>query len=234
MPTRNARRITPIPVPGSARGVLLFGGTFDPPHRAHVEMARDIRDRLCGPGWWLVYVPAARNPLKETGPIASDAQRLAMLRLSTRSTPRCAIWRDEIDRKSSFWIETLERARTVLPSDVELRFLIGSDQARAFHGWKSPREVLALAEPIVMLRATPGEMSERRALAHWRSAMRRARFWTRDELATWESALDAHRLMPHAATDVREALAAGDAPRARAMLQRPVLSYLKRHGLYRA
>jgi nicotinate-nucleotide adenylyltransferase len=104
---------TPMPVPveeaGSSEGtpgpplVLLFGGTFDPPHRGHVELPVRVRDELerrmeCVGKGWLVYVPAARSPHKEKGPAASDADRVEMLRRSLAGVERVGVWTEEIDR----------------------------------------------------------------------------------------------------------------------------------------
>jgi nicotinate-nucleotide adenylyltransferase len=247
MPKPKIARITPLSVPRTARGVLLFGGTFDPPHRAHVDLAASVRDRLCGRGWWLVYVPAARNPLKAHAPVATDAQRIAMLRLATRAVPRCAIWTDEIDharaKKPSYWIDTLRRAREALPTPIELRFLIGSDQAESFHQWKDPREILAIAPPIVMLRADSkhsrakrGRASSKttieRSIVHVIRALKSLNVWSPSEIEMWESSIDDAALMPHAATDVRRSLAEGDDEQARTLVGRSVLAFARKHAIY--
>ncbi|MCW5776185.1 MAG: hypothetical protein KIS87_07100 [Phycisphaeraceae bacterium] len=65
--------VTPMPVPADAPGVLLFGGTFDPPHRGHTEPAAAARDAMMPPGSWLVFVPAARSPHKSAAPATSRA-----------------------------------------------------------------------------------------------------------------------------------------------------------------
>ena len=60
--------ITPLPINArELRGlhaVLLFGGSFDPPHTAHVAAGEMARDRLYGDRGWLLFVPAARSPSK--------------------------------------------------------------------------------------------------------------------------------------------------------------------------
>src|SRR5262245_39793105 len=93
--------ITPVPLPVTVQDVLLFGGTFDPPHLGHVRIPIQVLDRAMPAGAFLLYVPAARSPLKESGPQASDADRVEMLRLvlTELGTPnRTAIWTDELDR----------------------------------------------------------------------------------------------------------------------------------------
>lgn len=196
-----------LAIPPSARGVLLFGGTFDPPHRAHIALPRSIRHRLLGRGWWLVYVPAARNPLKSEGPVATDRQRVAMLRAATAGVPRCTIWTDELTRPPpSYWIDTLRRARAALPERVALRFLMGSDSAASFHRWREPRAILALAEPIVMLRpphTTPAKLMK---------DLGATGFWTQPELAAWRTRIDGRTLVPLSATDIRSALRTSSRP----------------------
>lgn len=166
---RDEAPITPLRLPKNIKTVVVYGGSFDPPHEYH-NHAKQVAYLL----YWLeactLYVPAARSPLKAHGPIASDEDRVAMLQLATQSginkpdSKHCwsIIWTDEIDRaswqrqhglsKPSYTIDTLRRLRKVLPKHVTIRLLIGSDQALSFHLWKDYRKVLRLATPLVMLR----------------------------------------------------------------------------------
>src|SRR5690606_22048246 len=103
--------------------------------------------------------------------------RLAMLRLalseagaSEGAADRIAIWTDEIDRerwaaeagaeaRPSYMVDTLRRAARAVgrggaagEAAPSLTLLIGADQALAFHCWAECREVLRLAEVVVMPR----------------------------------------------------------------------------------
>ena len=234
--------ITPVPVPESAQRILLFGGSFDPPHMGHVRLAIAARAAL-GAGepcleTWLVYVPAARSPHKPDAPEASDEDRLAMLRLATADLDRVAIWTDEIDRARageddapapSYMIDTLRRARSVLRDDVEIRLLIGADQAVSFDRWREPRRIIALAQPVVMLRE-PTETTG--ALIR---EMEATGAWTPEELDRWARWVVPVALDPASATAVRAAL---HGPRTGAtgldgLLDERVLAYIERRGLYR-
>jgi nicotinate-nucleotide adenylyltransferase len=227
---KQKQSITPLPVPRTVKVVLLCGGVFDPPHRAHVDLPRRVRDRLFGRAAWLVYVPAARSPHKLDGPIASDEDRVEMLRLATARVARCAIWRDEIDRGgASFWIDTLRRGTRALPAGVDLRFLIGSDQAVAFHRWKSFHEILGIAEPVVMLRPP-----HRHGEAVIRE-MKKAGVWSKTELEHWRAWIEESAVMELSSTEVREALRKGDVSGgALKEVPRAVLAYARRKGLYLA
>ncbi len=218
---------SPWPAPPDAP-VLLFGGTFDPPHNGHARLPAAARDVLFGDAGWLVYVPAARNPLKPHGPAAPDADRVEMLRLATAGLGRCAVWTDEIDRAAaqkpgpSYWVDTLARAASLIPDDTPMRFLIGADQALAFHRWRAHDTIRSLAEPAVLLREpAPDRESFRRAL-------RRAG----QDPDQWMDRIVEVGVLPSASTAVRRALAAGTPP-ADLDLPPAVARHIEARGLYR-
>jgi nicotinate-nucleotide adenylyltransferase len=138
-----------------ATTILIFGGTFDPPHRAHVVLPRLAACELgCG---LVLYVPASKSPLKGEAPTPPE-HRLEMLRLALRHAPPdppIEISTIEIDGAvtgaPSYTIDTLEALRRRYP-EARLRLLIGADQALDFHRWKDWRRIIAIAEPAVMLR----------------------------------------------------------------------------------
>lgn len=224
--------ITPLPSPLAHAGtIILFGGTFDPPHRAHVELPREARERVA-PDAWLLYVPAARSPFKHAGPTAPDADRVEMLRLALRDVPRAAVWTDEIDRaqagEPSFTVHTLQRLRAAVGPGPTFRLLIGADQAAALHAWREPRRVVEMAEPIVMMRG--GRDSPDALIAR----LRGAGYWNDDELAAWASRIVPIGRSEISATGVRRLLA-DDAPEGElaAALDPRVLDYIRSRGLYR-
>jgi nicotinic acid mononucleotide adenylyltransferase len=173
MPQRSANQpqeapITPLKVQRSVKTLVVYGGSFDPPHEYHRWAWCAVRMTL-GDAARTLYVPAAANPLKARGPIASDEDRVAMLLADeppmgfNRVGAGAGLWTDEIDRARwhraqgdagppSYTIDTIRRLRTIIPPRVTLRLLIGSDQALAFHRWKEWKVLLREAEPIVLLR----------------------------------------------------------------------------------
>ncbi len=164
-----------------------------------MSLAARVRDEVMGAQTQLVFVPAARSPHKPAGAIATDAQRLKMLELATGGVSGCSIWTDEIDRGgTSYWVDTLMRARGQLGESVLLRFLIGSDQAVAFHLWQAFEEVLRLAEPIVMLREP---IKTAQALI---VQMRTTGAWNEAGLQKWFSRVWAGGSIDASSTNVRE------------------------------
>ncbi|MFG0283570.1 MAG: nicotinate-nicotinamide nucleotide adenylyltransferase [Phycisphaerales bacterium JB039] len=217
--------ITPLPVPDSAAGVLLYGGSFDPPHIAHVKLAlaaRNAIDARAGARFWLVYVPAARSPHKHSGPQATGPQRIRMLELALDGRAGAAIWTDEIDRavagEPSYWINTVRRARAALGDGPELRFLIGADQAVQFHRWREARAILQIADAAVIGR-DPIDSA-----AALRRAMAQPGFWTDAELDAWADRFVDVGTLKAASTDVRAGNGHEIAP--------AVAAYIAQQGLY--
>ena len=64
----------------------IFGGSFDPVHRGHLELARCCQRQAALDEVW--FVPTAVQPLKRGGPTATDAHRLEMLRLAIDNASR--------------------------------------------------------------------------------------------------------------------------------------------------
>lgn len=135
--------------------LLVFGGSFDPPHFGHVQLPQYVREKL---GMEMIaYVPAGRAPHKLDQHQTDSPHRLAMLRLALADQPHTLILTDEIDRaddgRPSYTIDTLESLQTRLPRGATMRLLIGVDQLLIFDQWKDADRIIELAEPIVMLRA---------------------------------------------------------------------------------
>ncbi len=219
---------TPLSIPTNCRHVALFGGTFDPPHLAHVTLAhlgrRELERRVGAPAF-LAFVPAARSPHKDNAPTATDTQRLDMLRLATEGLDRTGIWTDELDRAThgepSYWARTLERAKSILP-DRTLWFIIGADQAVSFHRWRQPREMLEMAQPVVLPRHPIATASD------LRTAMATANFWNEKELDHWAESFVDIDLLRAASTEVRDAQGSPfETP-----LHPSVLEYARANNLY--
>ena len=235
--------ITPPPLPmigdrvdPAVDTVILFGGSFDPPHKAHIHLPLVVRqqiERTLEGEAWLLLVPAARSPHKQGPPRATDAQRLEMLNLAAGHLPRTGVWTDELDRPSpSFTIDTVQRLRRWLDEhsgeNVTIRLLIGADQAAEFHRWREPRAILALARPLVLLREKASDQSS------LLQQLEAAAFWTADELNQWGAGVVPVGLLPVSSTDVRDAFGSAGEETLKRSLDTRVLAYIRAHGLYGA
>lgn len=209
-PTRAEAPITPLKLPRHIKTLVVFGGSFDPPHAMHVLAPLITTRSMFGDGGWLLFVPASRSPHKSDA-TAPDDHRLAMLRLAIDVPGQRSIWTDELDRAAwarergmrpgpSYTIDTLRRLRSVLPDRVEIRVLLGSDQVASFHRWNEPREIIRLAEPLVVMRA-PVE----NVLELW-NAIGTARFWSHEERLAWLTRLAPSVEAPMSSTAIRAAI----------------------------
>jgi nicotinate-nucleotide adenylyltransferase len=129
----------------------VFGGSFDPVHLGHLRLAaccwRQARlDRV-------EFMPTAQQPLKPWGPVASEADRVAMLRLAVADWPAFCVSTIEIERGGvSYSVDTLRTLHEMNPA-AELFFLMGADALAEFPEWREPAAICELATPMVVRRA---------------------------------------------------------------------------------
>ncbi len=121
--------------------MALFGGSFDPPHLAHLRVARAAMDRLALDR--VLFAPTGRQPLKQGG-AASFADRLAMVELLLRGEPRFAASEIDAPREDApnYTVDTLARLRPSLPAGTELLFLAGADSFLSLAHWRGPADLL--------------------------------------------------------------------------------------------
>ncbi len=130
--------------------VALLGGTFDPPHLGHWLAAVDAFEALELDR--LVFVPAARQPLKQHRDTAPAADRLAMVRGMVGGDPRFDVDPIEIDREGlSYTVDTLAAYRR-RPDVTALYFVVGADALASLHLWREPERVQTLARLVVLRR----------------------------------------------------------------------------------
>jgi nicotinate-nucleotide adenylyltransferase len=129
--------------------VGLLGGTFDPVHNAHLAMARAALEQLNLDR--VLWMPTG-NPGYRKPPVASGAERVAMLKLALADEARYRIDERELQPGASgYTIDTLKALRHEQAGD-KLYLLIGADQFAKFDSWRQPEEIKRLAELAVFLR----------------------------------------------------------------------------------
>ena len=128
----------------------LYGGSFDPPHLGHFAIACQVLKRFAVD--CLVFLPASHSPLKEGTPIATDAQRLEMLRLATEGEPRFTVSDFELRKGGiSYTVDTLRAWRQLEP-DTNLIFIAGMDSLFTLHAWREPLEIVRLCRFVTFRR----------------------------------------------------------------------------------
>ncbi len=129
----------------------LFGGTFDPPHRAHLgatllALRRLKLDRV----WWLV---TPGNPLKNTRGLAPLEQRIAAAKALTHH-PRIDVTGLEAVINTRYTYDTLLWLKARCPR-VRFVWIMGADNLRSFHRWQNWRGIAKLVPIVVIDRLGP-------------------------------------------------------------------------------
>ncbi len=122
-----------------ARRIGLFGGSFDPVHRAHVALAREA---LAALGLDEVRWLPTGQPWQKTRAMTPAAQREALVRLAIAGEPRFVLDRTELARPGpSYTLDTVRDLQQRWPG-AEWTLLIGQDQYANLHTWNGWRELL--------------------------------------------------------------------------------------------
>ncbi len=141
------------------RRIAFFGGTFDPIHLGHLEIAQKARCALQLDE--IIFIPCQQSPHKDSAPGANNEQRLHMLHLVTAPLTWARVSDFELTSPPpSYTWHTLHQLAPTLPKSARLFLLIGHDQWLALPRWKNPDQIAAMVEFIVVGR--DGEASPRK------------------------------------------------------------------------
>jgi nicotinate-nucleotide adenylyltransferase len=154
--------------------VGLLGGTFNPPHVAHLVCAQEAAvqlelDRV-------LLVPAALPPHKAVDADPGIAHRLAMCEAAAAGDERIGVSRADADRDGPAYTVELLRALTRAAPEDELTFIAGGDMAATLPAWREPDEILRLAALAVVERDGAERAVVEERLARLPAARGRVRF----------------------------------------------------------
>lgn len=135
------------------KSIGFFGGTFDPIHFGHINLALQMLE-VHGLEK-ILFCPVFCSPFKkDQPPAASPSHRLALLELALEDIPGFAVSRIEIDRGGISY--TIDSLRTLIAEGKVggggLRLILSDDSAAHFDRWKESEEILRLAPPLVGIR----------------------------------------------------------------------------------
>ncbi len=198
--------------PSRPARIGLLGGSFDPPHLAHLALARTALQTLqLDELWWL---PAGQPWQKAGRALQAGVHRAAMVRLLIQGEPRFRLDERELHRSGpTYTVDTVRECRAAR-ADTDLFLILGQDQYGRLDTW---RDWPALLQDVTL--AVAGRAGEAPAPPA--------------ALAGHPHRLEVLPLpdIPVSSSALREALAQGDdvSP----MVGEAVAGYISRHHLYR-
>ena len=139
----------------------ILGGTFNPPHVAHLVCASEAASQLDLDR--VLLTPAAIPPHKQALLDPGPEQRLELCRAATAGDERLDVCDLEVCRGGvSYTVDTLRELHARIPED-DLTFIVGGDIALGLSSWREPEAVLGLATLAVAERsgAARGDIAER-------------------------------------------------------------------------
>ena len=211
------------------RRVGIYGGTFDPVHNGHLEVARRVLELFELDE--VIFVPACVPPHKRNANITSAFHRFAMVALATEADQRLLVSTIELDAPDRpYAVDTVERMQV---ETRRLFFIIGADSWSEITTWHAWRRLIAMCDLIVVTR--PGYVvesqvdtfvdvrgQERRAIAELTANETPPRVFMTDVA-----------MVDVAATEIRATVRAGDFARLKTRVPLSVAAYIEKHGLYK-
>ena len=195
----------------SAPRLGMFGGAFDPPHRAHVALAGAAIAQLRLDA---LYVFPTGNAWHKARVLTDAEHRLAMARLAFAELPAVHVDDRELRRTgATYSVDTLRELQAEHPG-ARLHLLMGEDQAASFTRWHAWEEIARLAVLCVAGRGTGEGVAALQALPGVRVEVLQ---WTR---------------MPESATEIRNRLTAGQD--ITDLVEPAVARYIDSHHLYQS
>jgi len=134
----------------------LFGGTFDPPHRGHIDLALAALERVQLDK--IIFIPAGNPPHKQDLKKTDKLHRYRMVELATQNFSRFEVSDFDIkNEKPNYSYITIGHFKKKYPND-EIYFIIGADSLRDLPFWMNYKELVTLCKFIVVPR--PGISDE--------------------------------------------------------------------------
>jgi nicotinate-nucleotide adenylyltransferase len=128
----------------------ILGGTFDPPHFGHLQMAEAARAQLALDT--VLFAPAGVQPLKQAEPSTAPEHRARMVELAIDGYPHFALSRADLDRPGPHYtVELLALLQQQYPA-AALWFIMGEDSLSDLLRWRDPARVIQLARLAVLRR----------------------------------------------------------------------------------
>jgi nicotinate-nucleotide adenylyltransferase len=220
----------------SLQRAAIFGGTFDPVHKGHLEAARRVQHLFTIDE--MIFVPACVPPHKRNANITSAFHRFAMLALAIQADAQFRISTVELDNPDRpYAVDTVARLQAELGSNWRLFFVMGADSWGELTSWHQWQRLLTICSPIVVTR--PGYNLGVSDAARATEICDVRGMHAGEISAAVESSIEPRTFFTNAAmidvsaTAIREAARASEREKLRTIIPGIVADYIEKHGLYR-
>jgi nicotinate-nucleotide adenylyltransferase len=121
----------------------VLGGTFDPVHLGHINIAQTAKTKL--DLHEVIFMPAGQPVFKLDLPVTLAEHRLKMLRLAVKGLPGIRVSTIELERTGpTYTVDTLEILKSKLDAGTEIYFIVGWDSLAQLPAWREPDRVISL------------------------------------------------------------------------------------------
>jgi nicotinate-nucleotide adenylyltransferase len=194
--------------------IALYGGTFDPVHIGHLDIARRVSQVFEIEK--VVFIPAQVAPHKVGRPVTEPIHRYAMLALATQDDPRLIVSTFELDAPDRrYSVNTVEHFQRELGDSAELFFIMGADSWSEITTWRHWERLLTMINHIVVTR--PG------------FELTKSHVGALGERVVFSDVV----LNDVSATNIRKLASEGQYEDLAGLLPGPVFEYIKKYGIYR-
>ena len=211
----------------------MYGGTFDPVHIGHLEIACRVSqlfeiDKV-------VFIPAQMAPHKIGRPVTPAVHRYAMLALATQKDPQLSISTFELDDPDRrYTVDTVAHFQRTLGDETELFFIMGADSWSEITTWREWERLLTMTNHIVVTRpgyepalTHVGAVGER--IVDLRGGVTKATTSRRTPGIYFTDVV----MKDVSATRIRRLAGEGRTDELTDLLPTPVLEYIKKYGIYK-
>lgn len=127
--------------------IIIYGGSFDPLHNGHIEIAKAASDYFDAP---LMFVPAKNARWKDNSASPEDRFKMIQLVLGdlNKEKERFYVSDYEISKTNDDISYSVDLVEHFAKEYKMLYFIIGADQVNLFDEWKEPERLASLAQII--------------------------------------------------------------------------------------
>ncbi len=127
--------------------IAIFGGSFNPPHKMHKEIALElIKNKYVD---HVIYVPTGNKYLKKD--LIDAKERLEMLKIMTQNNKNLSVSDYEMKNNLTYTYQTLDYFQKMYPND-EIYFICGTDNLKEITTWKNYNYILQKYKIVVIER----------------------------------------------------------------------------------